>query len=373
MASEPPPELVEFYNLISTTTLEELIDRDYVVDPRPPARSGPRSSRPRQLNPSERILHNAIPEGTQLFKNYWKLQEALFDFRGGYCLMCHLPPAMRHSQKKHAHSCQGTGVAVVKEMPGLLVYANLLQEKIVHMKLADEMLLFPDHDFLKGQRSPVTVTEDSAKVAPLPDAVASLLGSVLELGDSHATLQLSRSDALLSLSKDSSDSDRVVHVHIGCDAVLVLGLEERDLESALQDSTNRKAESPPVGKFGWDELIVSSDDERYDGPRPKRQKRADPAATSKAAPSSTKSPGAHGHLTNNPSARGQLGILLRAGDVVSMTGPARRAWRGIAKVMPGSSPAWEQEWPCWGERSGDEAFEAFKGCMESTAVSLSIR
>ena len=365
MATETPPaKLVEFYNTISSSELSELLSRPDVLDPRLHARSGP---------PTGCMLQSSFPDIGHLQDNYHELQEALYDFRGGYCVMCHLPPERRHLDKKHAHSCQGSGVSSAKEIPGLLVYPALLREPLVRKKLTDDVLLNPEYEFLRVKQDLLGLKGQNHA---LPDSVASLLGSVLDLGSKTACLQLASSKECPSLRKDEGPGDRLLHVPLGCDYILVLGLDQKDMGLLTQENSSNKPEqtdSPSSAKRSWRELIVDSDDERYDGPKAKRKRPQNRQDSSEATEASAKHMCTmEGHASVKPDP-GQIAILLRAGDVVTMTGPARRAWCSIAKVIPGTWPAWEQDWPCWGEvTAAHHELQDFKGCMNGMAVDLVI-
>ncbi|CAK1366279.1 unnamed protein product [Cercospora beticola] len=178
MAADPINRTADLCELLANTELEEMLRRNYVLDPRDFPGRGPPPGHP---------LERARKETMNLMQNYHKLQEALFDFRGGYCVMCHFPPERRHLDRKHAHGCQGTGVRMVRDIPGMLLYPNFLQEKKVLMKLIDELLLSPEHDFLGDGKGYV------------PTDVASLMGSIFDLGSRNAVLQVSIPDEMTAL------------------------------------------------------------------------------------------------------------------------------------------------------------------------------
>ncbi|GIZ47365.1 hypothetical protein CKM354_001045800 [Cercospora kikuchii] len=308
MSAEPSPTRVaRLCHLVNDTDAQELVQQKIVVDPRAYGRNGP---------PPGDTLQRARKETMELMNSYHKLQEALLDFRGGFCIMCHLPPEKRHLQTRHAHGCQGTAVCGIKDIPGLLVYPELLQEKSVLVKLIDELLLSPDCDFLADELEPSELDRHGRL---LPRNVASLLGSVLDLGTGKAALQISTPGTVAALDSPLQNNERMLQIPLGCDAVLVVALQPDDIDSLPAEHT---AEIEDPVKLGFE--------------------------------------------------RGTVGILVRPGDVIAFSGPAQRAWKGIVKIIPGTWQEWENEWPCWGDRTTETDLEAQKGCMKGCAFDLKI-
>ena len=201
---------------------------------------------------------------------------------------------------------------MVRDVPGMLLYPKFLQEKKVLMKLIDEVLLSPKHDFLGDGKG------------YLPTDVASLMESIFDLGSRNAVLQVSAPDEMTALDSPSLNDEASLHVPLGCDAVLVIALQDEDLcplPGASGGSNSRPHFRPPPQS-------IHCHDPPEDEPEPLY---------------ATETSVVTGHRS------GMAAVLLRAGDVITFTGPAQRAWKGIAKVVPGSWPEWEHEWPCWVE------------------------
>jgi DNA alkylation damage repair protein AlkB len=59
-------------------------------------------------------------------------------------------------------------------------------------------------------------------------------------------------------------------------------------------------------------------------------------------------------------------IRLRTGDAVYMSGRARFAWHGVPKILPGTCPAWLQDWP-------GQDYPFWQGWMGGKRVNLNVR
>ena len=76
-----------------------------------------------------------------------------------------------------------------------------------------------------------------------------------------------------------------------------------------------------------------------------------------------------------------LAMRLRSGDAVYMSGPARYAWHGVPRIVPGSCPIWLRAWPVQREPNAagrdhpnePSAFEAWRGWMETKRMNLNVR
>ncbi|KAL3449951.1 hypothetical protein BJX65DRAFT_20251 [Aspergillus insuetus] len=66
-------------------------------------------------------------------------------------------------------------------------------------------------------------------------------------------------------------------------------------------------------------------------------------------------------------------IRLRSGDAVYMDGTSRFAWHAVPKIIPGTCPAWLEDWPCIGGDESAERYEAWKGWMAGKRINLNVR
>ncbi|MCJ1309738.1 hypothetical protein MMC25_003399 [Agyrium rufum] len=72
-----------------------------------------------------------------------------------------------------------------------------------------------------------------------------------------------------------------------------------------------------------------------------------------------------------------VGLRLRSGDAVYMSGPSRYAWHGVPQIIPNTCPGWLCDWPalsCKGSDDSDvERFLPWKGWMQNKRINLNIR
>ncbi|KAI9674330.1 MAG: hypothetical protein M1829_003731 [Trizodia sp. TS-e1964] len=68
-------------------------------------------------------------------------------------------------------------------------------------------------------------------------------------------------------------------------------------------------------------------------------------------------------------------IRLHSGDAVYMSGAARYAWHGVAKIIPGTCPAWMQDWPASANAQAGvtSQYEQWRGWMKTKRVNLNVR
>jgi alkylated DNA repair protein alkB family protein 1 len=57
---------------------------------------------------------------------------------------------------------------------------------------------------------------------------------------------------------------------------------------------------------------------------------------------------------------------LRSGDAVYMSGEARFAWHGVAKIVPGTCPDYLSDWP-------GKDFPDWKNWMRNKRINLNVR
>jgi alkylated DNA repair protein alkB family protein 1 len=124
----------------------------------------------------------------------------------------------------------------------------------------------------------------------------------------------------LSLHRDVSEScdQGLVSISLGCDAVFVIGLDDRGDEGTT-------AGSEPV----QDE----NEDSRC------------------------------------------LVLRLRSGDAVYMSAGARYAWHGVPQIIPKTCPDWLEDWPANSKEAGCEPteFDHWRGWMANKRVNLNVR
>ena len=86
----------------------------------------------------------------------------------------------------------------------------------------------------------------------------------------------------------------------------------------------------------------------------------------------------------SPEGASCLAVRLRSGDAIYMSGPARYAWHGIPRILPGTCPTWLRAWPAQPQPRGEpnaaggdpdrpKAFEAWRGWMETKRINLNVR
>lgn len=388
MAPATPERLVNFCHLIATTDCAELLKRPDVVDPR-----NLKAEKEPQERKSESLLLSSFSATRELRSKSGEFQLALFDFRGGYCDMCRVPPELRGLSSRHMHGRQGSGVLETTEIPGLLIYPGLLHETVVQKRLTDDLLYSARSTSPETQQSREERKQDVS--VPLPEHVSSLLESVFSMRCKTAAMQHFSNETIPSPQIGSDESGQALHVPLGCDSVLVFCLRDDDLALLPEQARTPPVEAestPPLAEFGWDDLLASSDEEEHNQSIPKRRKldsSSDASAVNNqyAHRPKIKLQGASGSSDGGDVAkvssetlqqihtkreRGQLGIVLRPGDVVSMTGPALRAWRCAAKVMPETSPASAPAWPDSDVKVRIPALQVYRGSMKDSSASITI-
>ena len=161
--------------------------------------------------------------------------------------------------------------------------------------------------------------EDRAPDFP-SDISALVRGLFPEMVPEAAIVNLYSPGDTLSLHRDISEyCDRgLVSISLGCDAIFVIGLDDSREEDQKADLHSAKQED---------------EGERY------------------------------------------LVIRLHSGDAVYMSGPARYAWHGVPRILPGTCPGWLEDWPAEREEDGHKSteFDHWRGWMVNKRVNLNVR
>lgn len=68
-------------------------------------------------------------------------------------------------------------------------------------------------------------------------------------------------------------------------------------------------------------------------------------------------------------------LRLHSGDAIYMSGSARFAWHGVARVLPSTCPSWLSDWPAQPKDNPNvhPEFEAWRGWMSNKRVNLNAR
>ncbi|WPB06387.1 uncharacterized protein RHO25_011044 [Cercospora beticola] len=285
MEEGPPASLLGFYELIKRTPLGQLFGHPNAIQP-PECRSS--------MLAQESMLRLAPQTMEQNISNYPmtpRFQEALFEFRGGFCPMC--PQSV-----KHIHGVQGGGVFNIEGMPGVSVYPRLFVEKSIERRLVDELLVGEE----KLSTLPPVAASGNAVIGepkPLPKSVATFFAGLFDLREQSGALQISNAAYPSDLKPVNREGGPQLLVSLGCDCILVLGSARGDDEPVFDqpanyyERTNSKLTNP----------------QEHGGPFQGVARRT-----------------------------GYAAILLRSGDALTLSEEAIRTWIGIAQVLEGTFP-----------------------------------
>ncbi|KAI9794582.1 MAG: Nucleic acid dioxygenase alkbh1 [Peltula sp. TS41687] len=149
-----------------------------------------------------------------------------------------------------------------------------------------------------------------------------LQGLFPEMKAEAAIMNLYSPGDTLSLHRDVSEESEngLVSVSLGCDGILIVGLDEDVSHQGEEDS----------------------------------------------------------HLTVNEKENMNtncIALRLHSGDVLYMSDKARFAWHGVPKIMAGTCPDWMSDWPARGH-SGEESadrFDSWRGWMAAKRINLNVR
>ena len=160
---------------------------------------------------------------------------------------------------------------------------------------------------------------------PFPTDIKRLIDEIFPMQAEAAIVNLYSPGDTLSVHRDVSEAcaQPLVSISLGCDAFFIVGIEEQ------QDTTPRTKEST------LSDAAVT------------------PATTTNMLRSAV--------------------IRLRSGDAVLMSGQSRYAWHGVPRVLPGTCPAYLQDWPALGSEENKQRFAAYKGWMTGKRINLNIR
>ncbi|KIW98352.1 alkylated DNA repair protein AlkB [Cladophialophora bantiana CBS 173.52] len=75
-------------------------------------------------------------------------------------------------------------------------------------------------------------------------------------------------------------------------------------------------------------------------------------------------------LVGNEDSIDAAAIRLRSGDAIVMSGKSRYAWHGVPKILPGTCPAWLQDWPDIAQRG---PYQHWRGWMSKKRINLNVR
>ncbi|KAK5135449.1 hypothetical protein LTR08_005237 [Meristemomyces frigidus] len=391
MAGTPPVQIRDFYRRIQNSDTDALAQQPYYVDPR--AFNNPVSPSP--------LLRLATLRNAAWQESYHAVQEAFFDF-AGRCMYC-------ANTKRHIHGMQASPVLEVVGFPGLYIYPKLLSNALVHRGLIDMLMhdqladpatrtnlhekyhvTYPEPSITKGEAntsffdpaasqlkmqprlegsgdwtaSPLTTRAlldklrwftvgDASADGSMPPKIRALVENILPIKAHSATAYVSSNQDPLELRQGHGDAGTFLDTSLGCDGVVVVGLE--DSGERERGATSSEAHSV-VDADCWRDLLVGSDSED-DEKAPDRQHVSE-AGNRDDTITSTR---------NTPCL---AAIHLRSTDALLFTGLSRRAWYGVAKVLPGSSPAFEQQWPCWPGTVERRGQDNWKGCMKGRRIDL---
>lgn len=191
--------------------------------------------------------------------------------------------------------------------------------------------------------------------ASMPPRIKALVENVVPIKTQTATAYLSSSQDSLELRQGQGEDGKFLDISLGCDGIFVLGLEgsgdeERETTSSVGQSDDDDS---------WRNLVVSPDSED-DGKAPAHQHAGEAGSNDKTVSSTRNAPRL-------------AAIHLRSSDALLFTGPSKRAWYGVARILTGSSPTWEQQWPCWPGTIDSRRMEDWKGCMKGRRIDLVVR
>ena len=188
----------------------------------------------------------------------------------------------------------------------------------------------------------------------VPSKIKALFQSILPYKAEHGTAYISSSRDPLHFERDEAEQSALIDVSLGCDGIVVVSLDhstKADLEEPTTTVPNNQGTDDD-----WRDLVdglgSSPDDSTATNSRTSDAEDAQHSDTAtKRAP--------------------QLAAIhVRSTDVLVFSGRSRGAWHGVAKVLDGSSPPWEQQWPCWGASGDTHTSNSWKGCMKGRRIDL---
>ncbi|KAK5123916.1 hypothetical protein LTR85_002113 [Meristemomyces frigidus] len=190
--------------------------------------------------------------------------------------------------------------------------------------------------------------------------VRKLFESILPIKARSLMSNVSSYQDPLGLRQNEGEARTFLDISLGCDAVFVVSLEQSNDE--YRNAVNPKPQSVDYEE-SWRDLVVgleSDDDESARSP---------PHDIGLGINDKNET----GDIGNTSDAPCLAAIHLRSTDGLLFTGPSRQAWYGVAKVLPGTSPTFEQDWPCWRDTVDGRGMEQWKGCMQGRRIDLVVR
>ncbi|KAF2649788.1 hypothetical protein K491DRAFT_771375 [Lophiostoma macrostomum CBS 122681] len=195
-----------------------------------------------------------------------------------------------------------------------LTIAQLLNKKMRWMTLGGQ------YDWT-AKRYPSSSSGSRSPPPRFPPDIAGLLSAVFEQTEPEAAIvNLYSPGDTLSVHRDvAEESGRgLISVSLGCDAIFVIGV-------GSGDGNGETKEASGDGSIG------------------------------------------DNYVTNKV-----LALRLKSGSAVYMSGHSRFAWHGVPQVVPGTCPAYLQDWPADEDRHEGE-FEGWRGWMAGKRVNLNVR
>lgn len=164
----------------------------------------------------------------------------------------------------------------------------------------------------------------SERPPTFPQDLADLIeGLFPEMKAEAAIVNIYSPGDTLSLHRDvSEESDKgLVSISLGCDAIFIVGLQTKRDDS--------------------------SSDLNGDSNKVRVEKTADPEHNA-------------------------IAVRLRSGDAVFMSREARFAWHGVPQIIPGTCPAYLEDWPS-GTGNDTRQYDHWKGWMNYKRINLNVR
>lgn len=154
----------------------------------------------------------------------------------------------------------------------------------------------------------------------------------------------------IGLHQEETGDLPFLHLSLGCDGVVVVGLDTQDSKSGSVET----------------ELVTDGTDEGWFDDLVIRARQPDRATESNRRKESAI--GSDCVARKRPNG---VAIHLQSTDALLFTGPSRKAWWGMAKVFEGTCPVWEDTWPYWQSNLNPfPAQQGWRGVMRNRRLDL---
>lgn len=405
---DAPAPIRDFYNRIKNIDMDSLVQRPDYIEPRKDWF---------ESRASKFKLRHSVARSNQMANKYGAIQLACYDFIGK-CAWCSEPRRHVHGTQncnvyeieQFPGTCKNDEIAILKRQvltakPGLYLYPGLLENHLVLKNLLDRLfhqellsstnatnlhgayqIAYPKHASDAEQRlsffdpaspqlrmqprlgdslvrSPLAVTDFVEQLRwfklRLPENIKSLVESIIPLQVDCGTAFVSTRTETLGPRQGQGNKGHFLDVSLGCDGIMVIGKEQRpDEQRVLRMPTS----SPTTFEDSWCKWIIGLDEEDENDPSKDDEIHSQAAEVPTGDDEELEAEDIENdgfHLA---------AIRLKHGDALLFSGESVGLWHGIARVVEGTTPACEQNWPCRSETQHSSPAQECPGCMKGHRV-----